>query len=265
MELEGGGLGGGVLIALAAALWLIYLIPSWLRRREYLATELNAVRLQQTLRVLAETAEVPVAVRAETTARSVAEHERALRRVQAGQAPHTTAARRRKRARALISIVLLGSLVGVGVQSALMASTGIAAGTFWVLGGGVVGVVASLAVLRRLAVVARPRVAVAERAPLRKMTSRSAVEPAEIAWTPVPLPKPLYLSRPVLDHVVVEAEIAAADLRDAAAEADARLRAAHAAVPSITVIEPVEIIETPRRLATLDIDEVLRRRRRAAG
>src|SRR6188474_857237 len=56
---NGGAVGGGVLLALAAGLWLVYLIPSWLRRREYLATERNAVRLQQTLRVLAETAEVP--------------------------------------------------------------------------------------------------------------------------------------------------------------------------------------------------------------
>src|SRR3954470_23668668 len=74
--------GGGVVVALAAVLWLVYLMPSWLRRREYLATERNAVRLQQTLRVLAETAEVPVAVRAETTARSVALQQRTLRQAQ---------------------------------------------------------------------------------------------------------------------------------------------------------------------------------------
>ncbi|NUT58077.1 MAG: hypothetical protein HOQ00_04425, partial [Agromyces sp.] len=49
-------IGGGVLVAAAAALWIAYLLPSWLRRRQYLATERNAVRLQQTLRILAETA-----------------------------------------------------------------------------------------------------------------------------------------------------------------------------------------------------------------
>ena len=74
MEISG-GLGGGVMLALAAGLWLVYLVPSWLRRREYLATERNAVRLQQTLRVLAATAEVPDAVRAETNARSIAQHQ----------------------------------------------------------------------------------------------------------------------------------------------------------------------------------------------
>lgn len=271
MELDGGGVGGGVLIALAAALWLVYLIPSWLRRREYLATERNAVRLQQTLRVLAETAEVPVAVRAETTARSVVQQQRELRRVQASVAPvlspQTIAARRRKRTRALSSVVLLGSVATIGVQLALMASSGIAAGAFavgafTVLGVGGVGVVTSLGLLRRLAVLSRSRAVVGERSALRKTTSRERIEPVEIAWTPVPLPKPLYLSRPVMDHVVVEAEVAAAELRQAAAEAEARLRAAQASVPSIERVEPVE---TPRRLATLDIDEVLRRRRRAAG
>ncbi len=38
-------MGGGVVLAIAAALWLLYLVPTWLRRREYLATERNAVRL----------------------------------------------------------------------------------------------------------------------------------------------------------------------------------------------------------------------------
>ncbi|WP_136709930.1 hypothetical protein [Agromyces sp. H66] len=79
-------IGGGVLVAAAAALWIAYLLPSWLRRRQYLATERNAVRLQQTLRILAETAETPEPVRVEATAREVAtqqrilhEHEQAVR------------------------------------------------------------------------------------------------------------------------------------------------------------------------------------------
>src|SRR6185436_16410966 len=52
-------LGGGVLVAAAAVLWLAYLLPTWLHRRQYVTSERNAVRLQQTLRVLAETAEAP--------------------------------------------------------------------------------------------------------------------------------------------------------------------------------------------------------------
>ncbi|MGX5697574.1 hypothetical protein ACWKWP_15345 [Agromyces soli] len=70
--------GGGVLVAVAAALWVAYLLPSWWRRRQYNATERNAVRLQQTLRILAETAEVPEPVRLEATAREVAAQQRIL-------------------------------------------------------------------------------------------------------------------------------------------------------------------------------------------
>lgn len=71
-------IGGGVLVAVAAALWIAYLLPNWLRRRQYLATERNAVRLQQTLRILAETAETPEPVVVEATAREVATQQRIL-------------------------------------------------------------------------------------------------------------------------------------------------------------------------------------------
>jgi hypothetical protein len=71
-------IGGGVLVAVAAALWVAYLLPTWFRRGQYLATERNAVRLQQTLRILAETAETPAEVRVEATARDVAAQQRIL-------------------------------------------------------------------------------------------------------------------------------------------------------------------------------------------
>ncbi|MFD4420585.1 hypothetical protein ACFWN7_03660 [Agromyces sp. NPDC058484] len=94
-------IGGGLLVAVAALLWIAYLLPSWLRRRQYLATERNAVRLQQTLRILAETAETPEAVRVEATAREVAtqqrilhEHEQAAR-LAARTAEHLAIAERR--------------------------------------------------------------------------------------------------------------------------------------------------------------------------
>jgi hypothetical protein len=73
-----GVIGGGLLVAVAAALWLAYLVPIWIRQRQYLATERNAVRLQQTLRILAETAETPEPVVIEATARQVAAHQRVL-------------------------------------------------------------------------------------------------------------------------------------------------------------------------------------------
>ncbi|NNC11532.1 hypothetical protein HII28_06520 [Planctomonas sp. JC2975] len=80
--MNGGTLSGGVVIALAAALWLAYLVPTWLRRRDYLNAERNAVRLQQTLRILAETAEAPEEVHVEATAREVARQQRLLKKVQ---------------------------------------------------------------------------------------------------------------------------------------------------------------------------------------
>jgi hypothetical protein len=80
--MNGDVMGGGVVVAIAAALWVAYLIPVWLRRREYLATERNAVRLQQTLRILAETSELPAEVRMEATARTVAEQQRILRKAE---------------------------------------------------------------------------------------------------------------------------------------------------------------------------------------
>lgn len=287
------------MLALAAGLWLVYLVPSWLRRREYLATERNAVRLQQTLRVLAETAEVPVAVRAETTARSVAQQQRTLRQAQqqaarearAVEAAHRAreaaslrraeriadaqpavaavvtaralAARRLRRTRAFTSLVLFAAVITIGVQLAIMGVTGIAAGAWLVLAFSAVAAVSSFSLLGRLAAVSRSRAAlVAERAPLRRAMSApvSRVEPVEThtTWTPIPVPKPLYLSRAVMDQVVVEADIAAEQLRAAAAEAQARLRAAEAALPR------VEPVEAKRTLRALDLDEVLRRRR-AAG
>ena len=290
------------MLALAAGLWLVYLVPSWLRRSEYLATERNAVRLQQTLRVLAETAEVPVAVRAETTARSVATQQRTLRQAQqqamrearAVEAAHRArqaaslrraeriaaaqpavaavasaralAARRLRRTRALTSLVLLAALVTLGTQLVLMAVTGIAAGAWLVLGFSAVAVVTSFSLLGRLAAVSRRRAAlVAERAPLRKTVSSplAPTAPVEVrqTWTPIPVPKPLYLTRAVMDQVVVEADIAAEQLRAEAAEAEARLRAAEAATVPFVRKEPQQ---PQRTLRALDLDEVLRRRR-AAG
>ncbi len=77
MELTSAGT--AIMLAIAAGLWFLYLVPTWVRRREYLATERTATRLQQTMRVLAETAEVPDAVRVSATARDAARAERLLR------------------------------------------------------------------------------------------------------------------------------------------------------------------------------------------
>lgn len=83
--MTGGVFGGGVIFVVAALLWVAVLVPSWMRRREFKAAEQNALRLQRTLRVLAETAEVPSEVRVEATAREALAQERMLRTAQREQ------------------------------------------------------------------------------------------------------------------------------------------------------------------------------------
>ncbi|WP_430593548.1 hypothetical protein [Humidisolicoccus flavus] len=66
-----GGLGTTLVFVLIVVLWLAYLLPVWVKRREYAATERNAVRLQQTLRIMAETAHTPEVVHVSSTSRDV--------------------------------------------------------------------------------------------------------------------------------------------------------------------------------------------------
>lgn len=82
----GEALGGGVIVVFAAALWLIYLVPLWRRRRDFVAASRNTIRLQQTLRILAETSEIPDAVRLEATSRVVAQQQQTLRRFEQREA-----------------------------------------------------------------------------------------------------------------------------------------------------------------------------------
>ncbi len=73
-------LGGGVIVLVAVVLWLVYLLPSWHSRHQYDAAERNAVRLNQALRVLAETSETPQEVRLELNARTALAQQKLARR-----------------------------------------------------------------------------------------------------------------------------------------------------------------------------------------
>ena len=73
-------LGGGVIVLVAVLLWLVYLLPSWHSRRQFDAAERNAVRLNQALRVLAETSETPPEVRLELNARTALAQQKLARR-----------------------------------------------------------------------------------------------------------------------------------------------------------------------------------------
>lgn len=260
------GIGSSAIIALAAVLWFVYLVPTWLRRREYLSTERNAVRLQQTLRIMAETAQVPEAVRVEAHARAIAAQERALRArraalgdsgpvvldapsggavsgavpVSAGAARPSAASRRLRRSRSVTTLVLLAALVGAGFGVAeLLASGG------WVLlAASLVVAVGSFALLGQMASVARTRreAGVWRQEPVAAELYDDADHAAvtDRRWTPHPVPRPLYLQAreqagALAAQVGAVAPVAASmhvnrdareELREAAAEAEAALREA---------------------------------------
>lgn len=81
--MDGQVFGGGVVVLVAVVLWLVYLLPSWQGRHRYNAAERNAVRLNQALRVLAETSETPQEVRLELSARTALAQQKLARRAQA--------------------------------------------------------------------------------------------------------------------------------------------------------------------------------------
>jgi hypothetical protein len=296
------GLDGGIMVALAAGLWLVYLLPTWFRRREYAAVERTAIRRQQAMRVLQETAPIPAVKRAEqivSPTGQVADRAKlaeAIKRSREAQAAResnrrmvestsvtaqATASRQRmsrrlRRTRAVASILLVASLVTIIVQVSMMITGGIAVGAWSVLGfSAVVGVV-SFAALGRLASIARKRAAVvvpARQKPIRTriIEEREAERPAAPTWTPVPLPKPLYLSR--TEATPVEPSVDPAEqLRLAALESDRALRAAQESSDIAPITEPAAPLAPPSRYAAMGIvdkkdvagpnlDEVLRRRR----
>jgi hypothetical protein len=295
------GFGSSIIIAVAAVLWLVYLVPTWLRRREYLATERNALRLQQTLRVLAESAEMPAEFRAENTAKSVVHHERLLKKEQqrvnsirqseaaaasraaartlaaskpmiaADVAVSSTATKRLRRSRAITSVFLLGGIVAVIAGFAQFA----ASGTWFVLVGGSIVTVGSFVMLGQMAAVGRARAelartlratpVVAARAPRRAFVP--SVPVVQATWTPVAVPKPLYMSRPQADRSAVSSLEAAAEMRQASADAEQALRVAHAQ-PEVTAISSrfAQMGFAPESAETkTDLDAVLARRRSAAA
>jgi len=282
-------LGGGVLLAVAAALWLVYLVPNWLRRSEYLATERNAVRLQQTIRVLAETAETPEAVRLENAAKARALEARLRQRPVAVGAPvlledptdpRVLAAARVRRVRIATTVVI--ALAGIVLLSQLVAAlvAGIAAASMAVVlvSGGFLG--AGLWLQGRLARVQRARRrSVPERAARVEglVPESSSATPApqadSRAWTPQPLPQPLHqLRRAAALRAAAESE------RQAAAREAEERRVAAAAARALTEsgepeggLEPVAV-RPPSRFASmgvidaaaapaLDLDGALARRR----
>ncbi|UYK41035.1 large exoprotein [Microbacterium terricola] len=264
-------LGGGVVVLVAVVLWLVYLLPSWHSRRQYDAAERNAVRLNQALRVLAETSETPQEVRLELNARTalaqqklarraLAEREHAaleharidldharLEKIAARELPEARRARARRRTRlalttttlAALALALLGGwlVVQTGAQALLWTSVAVAAGC--------------AVMLRRMARVTA-RAAVREVLPDAVVRRDLAVQdlelaPARAGWQPRELPRPLTASAGSRAARVLDAEAARAALEQAGVHEAMRERA--------EALRPASI-QTARLARTASDDEI---------
>lgn len=204
--MDGPVLSGGVIVLVAVLLWMLYLLPSWRGRFQYNAAERNAVRLNQALRVLAETSETPGEVRLELNARTASAQQKLAKRVQseresaelealrqelaatrADPVIRRARARRRVRAVATTTLILGLAVAGLGVWQILASG---AQALAWI--GGVLVVAAGVA-LQRMASVAqraarRPQIVAA---PVRERVAPELHDQGRATWTPRPLPEPL--------------------------------------------------------------------------
>jgi hypothetical protein len=287
--------GGGIVFAIAAALWVVYLIPTYLRRRNFDATERNAVRMQQTIRALAETSDVPEEIRVEASARAVIEQKRVLRQAEAAARAQVrqaagravgydhegiTAAHRARRNRFASALFLLATIIGAVVGIVLLAN----GGSWETLAISCISF--AIALVTQEVVVSSS--ATAEVAPTNANRFASDIfdqgyfkaAPAARTWTPTALPRPLHLSEGTLAQAVVQSQLAADRMRQNAQESalvermnmdQAGLENLRRSVPATPVQAPVADSVTARlagmgvvaetESAQLDLDDVLRRRR----
>ncbi|WP_314651078.1 hypothetical protein [uncultured Microbacterium sp.] len=258
--MDGPVLSGGVIVLVAVLLWMLYLLPSWRGRFQYNAAERNAVRLNQALRILAETSETPDEVRVELTARTALAQQKLAKRVQSEREaaelerlreelaatradPVIARARARRRVRATATVtVLVGVVVaGFGVWQLLAAGSAVLLGV-----GGALVLVGGIA-LQRMAAVAARTARAAARAAAPVVERRAAPEihdqgpAAPTTWTPRPLPAPL-VSTAGSRAQAARAEIDAQEARRKAARlAELRKRAEEIAAADAPVPLP-----TPR-------------------
>lgn len=264
-------LGGGVIVLVAVVLWLVYLLPSWHGRHQFNAAERNAVRLNQALRVLAETSETPQEVRLELTARTAlaqqrlakqvqsereqaeleraraelavarlqaqadaaAARERAAAQAHAAQArPEVRRARARRRARLLTTIGALAAL-GLAVAGGLQLAARGSSVLLW--SAAVVGL-GCLVLLQRMSTVQR-RAVVREVAPEIVRVAGDlqdvTLDSDRAGWTPRELPRPLTASAGSRAAIVLDQAEAREALRRAALDERMRARAEAQRPPSI--------------------------------
>ncbi|MFB8187677.1 hypothetical protein ACFC14_00010 [Microbacterium sp. NPDC055988] len=204
--MDGPVLSGGVIVLVAVLLWMLYLLPSWRGRFQYNAAERNAVRLNQALRILAETSETPGEVHVELNARTALAQQKLAKRVQsereaaeleslrqelaatrADPVIRRARARRRVRMVATISLLLGLAVVGFGVWQFVAAGSSL---LLWL--GGALILPAGIALQRMAAVANRAARATHEvKAPIAERATPVLHDQGPATWTPRPLPEPL--------------------------------------------------------------------------
>lgn len=258
--MDGTGAGTAIMLAVAALLWFLYLVPAWLRRREFVAAQHGAGRPERLIRAEQRRADA-----------AVARESRAARRAASAGVPRPVqdpAVRRRRRMRRTrlgASLLMIAATVAAGVQFWLIATTGMSLGAVFVLVAATAGGGLAIATQRRLDALAMPRATAPVRLPTAgQMTPAAAHPPRSASWTPVAIPRPTYLSRPTLEPPAAHSDLAEA-LRVAAAEAEANLRAAQSA-PEVRPLRSKYAgmgLLGSDAVEERDLDEALRRRRSA--
>jgi len=248
-------LGGGVIVLVAVLLWLVYLLPSWHSRKQYDAAERNAVRLNQALRVLAETSETPGEVTLELNARTALAQQKLARRAMAERehaaledarldlerarderaaarlAPAARRARARRRVRVFAMLLGLAGLgaAGSGVWQTVMTGSQI---LLWTGLGA--AVLAALTLQRMARVGARAAASgVVESARAPAVVQDVLLEQPRRAWAPRELPRPLTASTGSRAAAVLDAQDAREALRQAAVDEAMRERAEELRPPEI--------------------------------
>lgn len=273
--MDGPVLSGGVIVLVAVLLWALYFVPSWRGRHQYYAAERNAVRLNQALRVLAETSETPDEVRLELTARTALAQQRLAKRVQAEKEsaqlerlreelaatrrdPVLRQVRARRRVRLIASgaVVVALAMLGFGIWQF------VATGGWMLAASGLTISAAGMTVLARMAEVARRRAHRAERSvadPIVERVSPPLHDQGPAVWTPRPLPQQMVTvagSRAQTAQAEIDAR---AERARAARRAELRRRAEELAPPApaaLPIAQPAAETSPYARMGVVDDAEI---------
>lgn len=275
--MNGPVLSGGVIVLVAVLLWALYFMPTWRGRHQYYSAERNAVRLNQALRVLAETSETPDEVRLELTARTALQQQRLAKRVQAEKEnaelerlrseltatrrdPLVRQARARRRTRLAASAVLVAASAAIGLGIWQF----IAVGGWMLAAAGAVTASMAVGVLVRMSRIANRAVARVTRAAAAPRAERIAPplhDQGPASWTPRTLPQPMVAvagSRAQTAQAQIDAQD---ERRRAARRAELRRRAEELAPPAPVVLPAASAVsdagDSPyARMGVVDDSEI---------